>query len=214
MKKAIFWDFDGTLDESLRKYGHVIERAILKAFLMRVCSWYIPQKDYTDATDEKWWEKLLSNLEVFCRKNHIEQTEHAAICKTFRENVVAYEYKLYDDAEEILAYCREKGYENYLLPNNFPELVQVVRRFGLDQYFLNYFISSKIGYEKPRVEIFQYAFESAGKPEVCYMVGDNPIADIKGAGDVGLKTILVHKEAAEIVPNYRCKELRDIMKYL
>ena len=81
-------------------------------------------------------------------------------------------------------------------------------------YFEEYFLSANIGYEKPRAEIFQYALEKTGNPEVCYMVGDNPISDVKGAQAVGMKTILVHKKAEDIQPDYACNQLLEIRKII
>lgn len=76
VNKAIFWGFDGTLiypNESflcsltcaLNKYGYQIEVSAIKEFLREVCSWYIPQRAYTDNTGEKWWNELLDNIKMF-----------------------------------------------------------------------------------------------------------------------------------------------------
>lgn len=58
--------------------------------------------------------------------------------------------------------------------------------------FDGYFLSSMIGYEKPRKELYSYAYEKAGRPAKAYMIGDNPVADMKGAKSVGMRTVLVH----------------------
>ena len=54
----------------------------------------------------------------------------------------------------------------------------------------------------------------ANNPDVCYMVGDNPIADIDGAQKAGIKTILVHKKSNKISPDFCCDELLDITKII
>lgn len=68
--------------------------------------------------------------------------------------------------------------------------------------------------EKPRAEIFRYALAKAGNPEVCYMVGDNPVADVQRAKKVGMKTILVHRKAEDSSPDYTCGELLEIKKII
>lgn len=222
---AIFWDFDGTLvysnesflcslNDALVRYSYIIEKSELKSFLISVCSWYAPQRDYVNLIKEDWWNQLLDNVRMFCNKNGIRDKDITLICKAFKENVINYEYKLYSDAEDILSYCKLKGYENYLLTNNFPEIVKVVKDFGLDKYFCDYFVSANIGYEKPRMEIFEHAVREANSPTECYMIGDNPVADIKGAQNVGIKTILVHTKPAEIRPDYYCEELIAIKNIL
>ena len=219
--KAIFWDCDGTLmygnesflwalDRALRTYGYEVERSVIKAFLVSVCSWFATDKPHADSTKEKWWQDLLGNVKIFCGDHNVEVKDCDEICKAFRQNVINYEYELYPDAEDILQYCKEKGYENYLISNNFPELVQVFERLGLDKYFSGYFLSANIGYEKPQAEIYEYALQAAGHPDVCYMVGDNPVTDVQGGKAVGMKTILVHRKSAEMVADFCCEELSEI----
>lgn len=225
LKKAIFWDFDGTLvhanesfllslSSALCRYNYTIEKSVLKEFLISVCSWYVPEKDYTNKILDEWWNTLFENVMIFCGKNEIGEEESRLICEAFRDNVLHYEYQLYSDAEETLACCKEKGYENYLLTNNYPEIVKIVEGFGLGNYFCDYFVSSRIGYEKPRIELYLHALREAGNPNVCYMVGDNPIADIRGAQNAGLKAILVHEQSAECKPDYYCEELAEIIRIL
>ncbi|MCR2045966.1 HAD family hydrolase [Acetatifactor muris] len=225
MNKAVFWDFDGTLvhsnesflcslSNSLLKYNYIVERHVIRDFLTSVCTWNMPQRDYADMIREDWWNELLDKITLFCNKYGIEKEDSVLICKGFKENVIHYEYKLYDDAEKALSSCKLKGYNNYLLTNNFPEIVQVVERYGLDKYFCDYFVSTNIGYEKPRIEIFNYALRAANHPDVCYMVGDNPIADINGAQKAGIKTILVHNKSNSIFSDFCCEELLDITKII
>lgn len=225
MSKAIFWDSDGTLiygnesflwslDKALSDHGYKIEKSVIKEFLRSVCSWFMTEKPHPDAIGEAWWEELLESTKEFCKKQNVTAEDAVLICKKFRENVVIFDYRLYDDAEEILKYCTQLGYRNYLISNNFPELVKVFERLGLDIYFEDYFLSANIGYEKPRAEIFQYAFQAAGSPEVCYMVGDNPVSDVKGAKAVGMKTILVHRKVEDIEPDYACEQLLKIRKII
>ena len=219
--KAIFWDFDGTLiysNESFKdslecafkKYNYDLKECILKEFLVSACSWYMPELEYINMTGELWWENLIDKLRLFCGRQGIKENDCNLICNQFRTNAINFKYKLYDDAKDILAYCKNKGYDNYILSNNFPEIVQVIKNFGLDKYITDYFLSSNIGYEKPRVEIFQYAVKQTNEPKVCYMVGDNPIADIKGGKVAGLKTILVHKTSNDEYADYICQNLSDI----
>lgn len=223
--KAIFWDCDGTLmysnesflcalERALEVFAHSMEKSELRTFLKENCSWHNSEKPHPEQVGEAWWQALLDSLRIFCREHNIIDAEAEGICKTFRENVILYEYELYDDAEDILCYCKEQGYKNYLFSNNFPELVQVIERLGLDKYFEGYFLSANIGYEKPRIEAFQYAYETAGKPEICYMIGDNPVADIQGGQTIGLRTILVHGKAGIAEPDACFEELLEIKQVI
>ena len=204
-KKAVFWDFDGTLvnpnesfvwalGEALNEYGYTVDEDTIRTFLNGVYSWKNTHIDYVDRTGDKWWEDLFVHVRMFCIANGVAVTDLDAVCCKFRNEVVGRKYQIYDDAEETLAFCKKKGYENYVLSNNYPELVNVIERMGLSAYFKEIFVSGCIGYEKPRLELFSYALERAGHPEVCYMVGDNPVADIQGGNAAGMRTAFVHKD--------------------
>ena len=85
----------------------------------------------------------------------------------------------------------------------------VIKNLGLAEYFIDYIVSANIGYEKPRNEIFQYALKIADYPNNCFMIGDNPIADIQGGKSAGMKTILTHNDC-ESDADHKCKSLSEI----
>ena len=118
-----------------------------------------------------------------------------------------FEYEAYPDAKAVLHHFKEMGYENYIISNNFPELREVFVRLGLDEEIAGYFISASVGYDKPRKEMFECAMTQAGNPEVCYMIGDNPVADYEGSLNAGMKPVLVHKN---IEGKVCCEQLTDL----
>jgi len=223
MNKAIFWDSDGTLlygNESFRislmrafnEYGYSLEEDIARSFMKRVCSWYMPEKDHSDKNGEEWWEELLGKIVVFCDDRGVAKLDVPYICKAFRNNVIKYEYEMYSDAKIVLHHFNEKGYENYIISNNFPELAEVFKRLALDDYISGYFLSANIGYEKPRKEIFEYAILNAGNPEIKYMIGDNPIADYQGGLNAGMIPILVHNTVEGAMCYEHLTDLMDVIK--
>ncbi len=218
MSKAIFWDCDGTLVQdnesfkcsllrALQEFGYPVSEEWVRCFLRRACSWNKPEEDHQDQNGEEWWERLLGEMCMFCEEQGVSSTDAAAVCKAFRRNVVSYEYEAYPDAKKVLRYFSEKGYKHYIISNNFPELREVLIRVGLDEEIAGYFISASVGYDKPRKEMFDYALEAAGNPEVRYMIGDNPVADYEGALNAGLKPVLVHKKVDGKVC---CEQLADL----
>ena len=223
MKKAIFWDSDGTLlygNESFKtslmrsfdKYGYSLDEDSARNFMKSVCSWYVPEKDHSDKNGEEWWEELLGAISKFCEGKEVANSDILSVCKTFRENVVTYEYEIYPDTKKVLHYFKERGFENYIISNNFPELSEVFERLGLDEEISGYFLSASVGYEKPRKEIYEYAIANAGNPQVRYMVGDNPIADYKGGFDAGMMPVLVHNEVEGMQCYGQLADLMDVIK--
>jgi len=63
---------------------------------------------------------------------------------------------------------------------------------GIEPYLTDYAVSSHVGYDKPRAEFYNYAKQLCGNPDVLYMIGDNPTADILGGKNAGLITVAVH----------------------
>lgn len=218
MGKAIFWDCDGTLvynNESFKcslmrallELGYCVSEEAVKKFLKEACSWNKPEENHGNKNGEEWWERLLSGMRVFCEAQGVSSTDAVAACKAFQKNVISYEYEVYPEAKDVLRQFSEKGYKHYIISNNFPELREVFVRIGLDEEISGYFISASVGYDKPRKEIFEYAMAKAGNPDVCYMIGDNPVADYEGGLNAGMKPVLVHKKADGKVC---CEELAEL----
>lgn len=218
MKKAIFWDCDGTLVQNnesfkcslmraLHEFGYSIEEEEAKRFLREACSWNKPEEDHDDKNGEEWWERLLGGMRVFCEEQGASSADAISVCNVFRKNVVSYEYEVYPDAKNVLRKFSEMGYKHYIISNNFPELREVFIRIGLDEEMSGYFISASVGYDKPRKEIYDYAIAKAGNPEVCYMIGDNPVADYEGSLNAGMKPVLVHKK---VECKVCCEQLTDL----
>lgn len=223
-KKAVFWDFDGTLvyaNESffcalkmaLEQNKCQVEDGAIKAALEQSLSWHNWEISYERETGAGWWERLFQNLNGFYGQ---QDADAEKVHRDFRENVLSFGwYTVYADACTVLEYCRQKGYYNYILSNNYPELPLAVEKFGLAEYFSGLVISSHIGYEKPRPEIFRFGLEMAGNPDVCYMIGDNPVADMQGAKALGIESVLVHWDTDPVgYADHICQSLTQIMDFL
>ena len=174
-------------------------------------SWHTPDITYTDRVGYTWWEDLFLHFRPYFLKSGISDREADDIDRIFREKILDPEnYLLYEDAKETLRLCGEKGYYNYILSNNYPELEEVVKALGLGTYFEGYVVSAAIGYEKPRPEIFEYAKKTAEYPGLCVMIGDNPRADILGGIAANMHAILVHSDESHFGEDFSVKELSEI----
>ena len=218
MKKVIFWDSDGTLlygNESFKsalirafqQFGHTLEEDAARTFMRSVCSWYHPEKDHSDQNGEEWWTKLMQEISRFCVAQGVCSTDISSICRSFRENVITFEYQAYPDAKTVLHHFKEMGYENYIISNNFPELGLVFERLGLGSEISGYILSASVGYEKPHRSIFAHAMVAAGNPEIRYMIGDNPVADYQGGLDSGMTPVLVHNKRDGMIC---CEQLTEL----
>jgi putative hydrolase of the HAD superfamily len=106
-----------------------------------------------------------------------------------------------------------------LITNGAPDLQwKKITGGNLRQYFDCIVISGEHGYAKPDKRLFDAAMAGLkSKKSGTYMVGDNIIADIKGAQDSGLKTIWVNRnqnDAKGIKPDYEISDLTEILNIL
>ena len=123
-------------------------------------------------------------------------------------------------ATELVQYLKGLGCYLHICSNGFHEIqYKKLRACGLYDYFDTVILSEDAGANKPSKKFFDYAFEKSGaKVETTLMIGDNYIADIEGAMDAGLDTILYNRWDASFVPprkpTYIVNELAEIMKLL
>lgn len=199
---AIFWDFDGTLSHPNKRFetalylaitenGYEADPSVCEAFLETAYPWKQPFS--LIVTEENWWRLLLQRIRSFCKSIGLPAQAASPICERFRELLIDVgNYRLYEDTISTLAHFQNAGYRNYLLTNNYPEITNNLEALGIKSYFSNFVISSLLGWEKPSPMLYAIAKDIAGNPECCYMVGDNPIADIEGGNRAGMKTIYIH----------------------
>ncbi|MGI6005778.1 MAG: HAD family hydrolase [Christensenellales bacterium] len=221
MRKVLFWDFDGTLVRpehiwsrslfaALDKLTYGIALEEVRAQLSSSYTWHFPDSHYPDHAGEKWWPLFYSQLGPLYDIYDLTQEERDGVNSALRSCILdAANYRLYDDAVSVLTACTNLGYKNYMLSNNYPELPYVVEAMGIGHFFEKVIASAQVGYEKPRPELFAYALGAANDPEIRYMIGDNPVADMKGGKAAGMTTILVHKPPCPEA-DYTCAQLSDI----
>ena len=121
-------------------------------------------------------------------------------------------------ALELVKYLKGLGCRLHICSNGFHEIqYKKLRACGLYDYFDTVILSEDAGANKPSKKFFDYAFEKIGaKVDSTLMIGDNYNADIEGAMDSGLDTILYNRWDPDFVPprkpTYIVKELGEIMK--
>jgi len=223
----LFWDFDGTLVYSNSLWTGSVYKALdlnlsdnnitieeIRPYMQTGFTWHTPENDYTEYTGESWWELMFKRFSTVYQKLGIEKGKADFISTKTKDIVLDINnYIIYDDTVSTLQTCKQAGYDNYILSNNYPELTETIDKLNLSVFFKDYIISAKIGYEKPRKELYDYALKVAGTPDVCYMIGDNPISDISGAKNAGIPAILVHSNF-DCNADYKFKNLREIVNIL
>ena len=232
--KDIFIDFDDTLYDTR---GNAII-ALAETFSFFSLDRYFDDPDFFY---DNYWK---TNLELWSQYNRGEIDRQYLIVERFRrplslgkglENVtenfcLTVSDKFLDlcadkpgtvkGARELLDYLKGLGCRLHICSNGFHEIqYRKLRACGLYDYFTSVILSEDAGANKPSKQFFDYAFAKSGaKAETTLMIGDNYIADIEGAMDAGIDTILYNRWDASFVPprkpTYIVNELKEIMKVL
>ncbi len=227
VKPTIIWDFDGTLvhfaswrialmdalDEC--EPGHNIDQEQIRPFLRDGFPWHRPDEPHTHLkTPEAWWSELKSLFIGAYQGAGIEYERAREIAGQVRKHMTdPNRYILYDDTTLTLASLKENGWRHIVLSNHMPELPEIIQSLGLSRYIDMCLTSAVTGYEKPNPQAFRIALESADYPETVWVVGDNPLSDIKGAEASNIPAILVHSQPTENL-KYYAENLLDIIKII
>ncbi len=227
MRKAIFWDFDGTLAHS----DHLWSGSLLKALGPLASQHGVTVEDLRpglqdcfpwnpggrhDLKGPEFWSYMNARFEEIYAALGLSPSQARECAGKVREIVLAKEsYQVSPDAAATLAVCAYKGWRNYILSNNFPELDQVVKALGLGQFFSGYVVSGAAGLNKPDTGIFRLAERTAHFPSLIWMVGDNPAADVAGGLAAGWHTAYIApKGASNAGAEVTVTNLQELLKYL
>ena len=101
--------------------------------------------------------------------------------------------ELREGAKKLVKQSKEKC--KVALISNFthaPVIYKSLRKIGISELFNVVVVSEEVGWRKPSAKIFQTALNKLQiEPFDAVYIGDNPIEDIKGAKEAGLKTVFV-----------------------
>lgn len=116
--------------------------------------------------------------------------------RTFLSNAV-----LFDEVKELLDDLRLLGIPTAIVTDLTAQIqFRKVVYFGLDHYFDYIVTSEEAGFDKPHEAPFQIALEKMRpKGDCIWMIGDNPVNDIRGAREkINAVTLQKIHEGAEL----------------
>lgn len=229
MIKAVIFDLDNTLCNSTR----VIED-ILKTIFTKHLK-HFPGKSVDDliSLNIKTFENLISDpsvpLSAAIIRVWFEVFEQLQIKLPLKIILQLIEYirgeatkkvRLIDGALELMDYLKSKGIKIGILTNGiFIDQAKKLVKLKLDD-FVDYLVTSDMcASDKPDPRIFKYLLNKMGvSPDQALMIGDDIVADIKGANDFGIKTIYLKNGSPRnldmklVKPDYIKTNHKDILK--
>ncbi|MEM0006962.1 MAG: HAD family hydrolase [Candidatus Bathyarchaeia archaeon] len=204
--KAVMFDFIGTL---VGVKGYNLETSKMKLYKSIVDAGFnVSQKDFLEAysqahekyrviryqrlvevTNAIWISEALNSLGF---KTSPEDTRIRTAVNIFFEDYLN-SFRLRKCARQTLEALA--GDCKLGLVSNFtyaPVIYAGLRRVGISNFFDVVLVSDAVGWRKPHAKIFEEALKRLGvAAEEALYVGDSPEEDIKGAKQLGMKTVFV-----------------------
>jgi putative hydrolase of the HAD superfamily len=110
----------------------------------------------------------------------------------FLDEIIAYN-ELIEGSIEILEYLKSKNYTIHIISNGFHEVThRKIDGSGIRKYVDTVTSADDVNVRKPNPRIFEYALNqaNAAKSE-SILIGDDWIADVKGAQNFGIEVIFL-----------------------
>lgn len=222
--RVVFWDFDGTLAQREGLFAGALQDALdivapahgvaLEAFrpgLRSQFPWHSPDIIAPPVSGPQWWARLHPVfVDAYVAAGVARGVAADAADLVGDEFYRTDAWTLVDGACEALSAVRDAGYENVILSNHGPGLPLLVEQLGLRSLVTRTITSAAVGIEKPNPAIFAHALEISNAGTDVWMVGDNPIADVQGAEQVGIRAIL----ADGVYPDSRGVTVREAARLI
>ncbi len=214
MSNFVLWDFDGTLGCRIDGlHGRAWSMSMLEAvqqkyagtdmtiddiapYLGQGFPWHEPEKAHTHLhTPELWWAHICRIFTDIYMRLGFSKSDSEQLAGLARARFVDLKnWSLYEDTLPVVKRFHREGWGQLIVSNHVPELAVIVRHLGLEPYMADVINSAVVGYEKPHPEIFKIALDRTGHARNVWMIGDNIHADVFGAQQAGIPSILVRSK--------------------
>ncbi|HEY9185438.1 MAG TPA: YjjG family noncanonical pyrimidine nucleotidase [Salegentibacter sp.] len=212
------WDFD---KNSALAFEQMFNQRKIPIRIEDFLEVYVP-------VNYKYWELYRENqiskddLRIGRLKDSFELLKMETSAKTIEELSIDYieflpeNNHLLDGSLEILNYL-EASYELHIITNGFEEVQhKKLHNSGISKYFTSVTTSEEAGVKKPHSLIFETALNKARAiPSKSLMIGDNLIADVKGAQAYGMSAIYFdYYRKKEKIEGRQIQTLNELRDYL
>ncbi|MCL5877926.1 MAG: HAD family hydrolase [Candidatus Bathyarchaeota archaeon] len=167
----------------------------------------IRYEEFKEVTNAIWVAEALCSLGY--RVTPEDECIKAALNVFFQDFIDTLELR--EGAKQLLE--QTSAQTKVGLISNFthaPVIHKSLRKVGIPRYFNAIVVSDEVGCRKPCPDIFH---ELLGRLEVkaeeAVFVGDSPLEDIKGAKDVGLRTVFVSSQFNSLKDLHDSKQRPD-----
>ena len=215
-------DSENTLYNSLSQAGfNVDKKHFLDAYEVAHKKYRIVRyQQFREVTNSIWVAEALTSLGYPVSQE--DSRVKAALNVFFQDFIDTLELR--EGAKKLLSETAQQ-YRVGLLSNftHGPVIHKSLRKVGINQFFNAIIVSEEVGWRKPSPVIFQDMLQRLNiRACDAVYVGDSPLEDIKGAKDMGIRTVFVPSqfnsfkdlEESKQEPNYSVENLQVLSKKL
>ncbi|NOV01502.1 HAD-IA family hydrolase [Paenibacillus planticolens] len=175
MYKHVIWDFDGTLFDTYPVMGRIFKEVLEEEGIVESLDEIVKHMKVSMTHALQYYEKKYQVDYVFIEKYHKQR--NATETNLSRP---------FEGIEEIVKYIHTSNRKNYLYTHRGESAIQLLKMYGLFDYFSD-FITSQQGFErKPSPEAITYLID---KHRIIHteviMIGDRDL-DILAAKNAGI----------------------------
>ncbi|EZQ03867.1 MULTISPECIES: HAD family hydrolase [Acidianus] len=162
-----------------------------------------------------WWKEALQEIGASADKDQL--SEWASLYWS-----IASKNQVYDDAEELLRYLKDKGYKLAIMSNSDGEGGNKrarIEKVHISRYFDKIIVAGENNIKpKPSVQPFVMTCEELGQNlGSCVYIGDDPVKDCLAASKAGLKSILIDRDGkvkfAELYADFVVRNLKELEEF-
>lgn len=207
-KTDIFFDLDHTLWDFEKNSGLAFQQVINELYLPFTINEFLT---HYVAINNTYWDKYSLNQisqeelrvgrirDTFSRLKYDSSLEEIIEVGDRYISYLPNYNNLFEGAIELLDYLKPK-YKLHIITNGFSAVQeQKLRKSNIYDYFQSITDSELAGVKKPDSKIFEFAMNTANvSVEKAIMIGDNLIADVQGAQNVGMDVIFYNEHFKEV----------------
>lgn len=215
--KAILFDFGFTLytmhDVSMEKYMEIYRKGMnecVSCLIDENVSCDEEQAEILNGTIMKLrrsaWKKSREDFIEYSTSNLMEQALKQVYDRDFQPELISKlsdlyhseELKYWVPFEETVSTLEALTKYRLSVLSNHPHhqfIIDIFKKHNLSHFFHAIHSSAEIGIRKPSKKVYEHVLNSLEcQPESCVMIGDEPLSDIFGGHNAGLKTVLMTRK--------------------
>ncbi len=223
--KAVTCDDFYTLRYPVRKKKEDIIYPILKALKgLRIKvddeeflkQYSIADKLYRKKLKETLRESLLDDIVmgVLVESGYEPKTIGEIVKEAVDYGIATRKTKWFPDAKLTLMTLRERGYKLGLISNTHWQIPESIRK-EFKSFFDVITLSYEHGYAKPHPSVFLDTLKKLrANSNHSLHVGDDPISDVQGAKNIGMKTAFIKRREIKTNADIEIKRLIELTTFL